>query len=53
MKSWNYDTSLVDVYGMAFVGGNGTFEEVASHFIEAVGLYNDKYGTNLIIKMEK
>lgn len=52
MKSWNFDRSLVDVYEVAFVGGNGTSHEVAAHFIQAVELYNDSHGTNLIIKME-
>lgn len=53
MQTKNFDTSYVDVFDMAFVGGKGTFDEVAAHFVAAVEEYNDRNGTKLILQLEQ
>lgn len=51
METKNYKTTFVDVFSMAYVGGSGTFEEVAADFAKAVEEYNERNGTRLILEM--
>lgn len=51
METKNYKTTGVDVFTMAYVGGVGTFEEVATDFVKAVEEYNERNGTSLILEM--
>lgn len=51
----NYDRVLVlvDVFEMAWVGGEGTLPEVASHLVQAIEEYNDRNGTKLILRLDQ
>lgn len=52
VKTENYDQAMINVYEVAYVGGTGTLDEVADHFIRAVEAYNAKHGTELIFELK-
>lgn len=53
MQTSNFETTMVDVFEVAFVGGQGAFDEVAKQFVHAIEQYNEKYGTSLILSMDE
>lgn len=44
--------ALVDVFTMAYVGGDGTEADVAAHLVRAVNEYNAVNGTRLVFEMD-
>lgn len=51
MKTKNYDSVMVDVFTMTYVGGTGTETEVARQLVEAIDEYNERNGTKLVLSI--